>query len=112
VLPPIIKFAPLLLLEVLLFVLITGGSLRDLDWFMSLRLDDIEIDLFLDDAEYKRNGSIVVVVVVVVVAGGEVSLIKLVLLLILTFELYANGLLEYVLTAGLPAYDELAVLII
>lgn len=77
---------------------------------MSLRLDDIEIDLFLDDAEYKRNGSIVVVVVVV--AGGEVSLIKLVLLLILTFELYANGLLEYVLTAGLPAYDELAVLII
>ncbi len=75
---------------------------------MSLRLDDIEIDLFLDDAEYKRNGSIVVVVV----AGGEVSLIKLVLLLILTFELYANGLLEYVLTAGLPAYDELAVLII
>jgi hypothetical protein len=111
VLPPIIKFAPLLLLEVLLFVLITGGSLRDLDWFVSLRLDDIEIDLFLDDAEYKRNGSIVVVVVVVV-AGGEVSLIKLVLLLILTFELYANGLLEYVLTAGLPAYDELAVLII
>jgi len=108
VLPPIIKFAPLLLLEVLLFVLITGGSLRDLDWFVSLRLDDIEIDLFLDDAEYKRNGSIVVVVV----AGGEVSLIKLVLLLILTFELYANGLLEYVLTAGLPAYDELAVLII
>jgi len=107
VLPPIIKFAPLLLLEVLLFVLITGGSLRDLDWFVSLRLDDIEIDLFLDDAEYKRNGSIVVVV-----AGGEVSLIKLVLLLILTFELYANGLLEYVLTAGLPAYDELAVLII
>ena len=76
---------------------------------MSLRLDDIEIDLFLDDAEYKRNGSIVVVVVVVV-AGGEVSLIKLVLLLILTFELYANGL-EYVLTAGLPAYDELAVVI-
>ena len=75
---------------------------------MSLRLDDIEIDLFLDDAEYKRNGSIVVVVVVV--AGGEVSLIKLVLLLILTFELYANGL-EYVLTAGLPAYDELAVVI-
>lgn len=74
---------------------------------MSLRLDDIEIDLFLDDAEYKRNGSIVVVVVV---AGGEVSLIKLVLLLILTFELYANGL-EYVLTAGLPAYDELAVVI-
>ena len=68
-LPPIIKFAPLLLLEVLLFVLITGGSLRDLDWFMSLRLDDIEIDLFLDDAEYKRNGSIVVVVVVVVAVG-------------------------------------------
>jgi len=47
-----------------------------------------------------------VVVVVVVVE----SFIKFGLLLIRTFELYVNGL-GYVLTAGLPAYDELAILI-